>query len=123
MYSFSSASQMCEPLPRTMNGASPPTERNALTGEFTPPGIMLSARCCRRRDCSVLREVVDGIKSSRPVLSDNEKKMSTDRTHATEYYSSASVAEFIRYSSFCNPFATSHQYRKGHQVALLTGRV
>src|SRR5438309_11280920 len=65
MYSFSSASQMCEPLPRTINGASPPTDRNARTGEFTPPGIMLSARCCNRRDCSVLRDVVDGIESSR----------------------------------------------------------
>ena len=64
MYSFSSASQMCDPLPRTMNGGSAPTERNARTGEFTPPGIMLSARCCRRRDCSVLRIVVEGIKSS-----------------------------------------------------------
>src|SRR5258708_5653750 len=66
MYSFSSASQICDPLPRTINGASPPTDRNARTGEFTPPGIMLSARCCRRRDCSVFRDVVDGIESSRP---------------------------------------------------------
>jgi len=65
MYSFSSASQICDPLPRTINGASPPTERNARTGEFTPPGIMLSARCCSRRDCSVFREVVAGIQSSR----------------------------------------------------------
>src|ERR1700688_2439283 len=64
MNSFSSASQMCDPLPRTINGGSPPTERNARTGEFTPPGIMLSARCCRRRDCSVFCDVVDGIGSS-----------------------------------------------------------
>src|SRR5215469_11473997 len=65
MYSFSSASQTCDPLPRKMNGGSPPTERKARTGEFTPPGIMLSARCCRRRDCSVLSKVVEGINSSR----------------------------------------------------------
>src|SRR5579859_3735872 len=65
MYSFSSASHTCDPLPRTMNGGSPPTERKARTGEFTPPGIMDSARCCKRRDCSVLREVVVGINSSR----------------------------------------------------------
>src|SRR5205807_5498868 len=52
---------MCEPLPRTINGGSPPTARNARTGEFTPPGIMLSARCCRRRDCSTLRDVMEGI--------------------------------------------------------------
>ena len=63
MYSFSSASQMCEPLPRTINGGSPPTAPNARTGEFTPPGIMLSARCCRRRDCSTFRDVVDGIET------------------------------------------------------------
>src|SRR6266496_306172 len=66
MSSFSSASQMCDPLPRTIKRGSPPTEPNARTGEFTPPGIMLSARCCKRRDCSVLRDVVDGIESSRP---------------------------------------------------------
>ena len=65
MNSFSSASQICEPLPRTINGGSPPTEPKARTGEFTPPGIMLSARFCRRRDCSVLRDVMDGIESSR----------------------------------------------------------
>src|SRR5579863_8151377 len=65
MYPFSSASQMCDPLPRTMNGGSPPTDLNARTGEFTPPGIMLSARSCRRRDCSVLRDVVVGIRSPR----------------------------------------------------------
>src|SRR5579864_2080809 len=49
-----------------MNRGSPPTERNARTGEFTPPGIMLSALNWRRRDCSVLCEVVDGIESSQP---------------------------------------------------------
>src|SRR5579864_6729840 len=48
-----------------MKGASPPTDRKARTGEFTPPGIMLSARCCSFRDCSVFRDVVDGIQSSR----------------------------------------------------------
>src|ERR1022692_419022 len=72
MNSFSSASQMCEPFPRTINGGSPPTEPNARTGEFTPPGIMLSARCCKRRDCSTFRDVVDGIVA--PTL----EKMSTD---------------------------------------------
>src|ERR1700693_2629135 len=61
MNSFSSASQMREPLPRKINGGSPPTEPKARTGEFTPPGIMLSARCCRRRDCSTFRDIVDGI--------------------------------------------------------------
>src|ERR1700688_4793365 len=64
MYSFSSASQMCDPFPRTINGGSPPTAPNALTGEFTPPGIMLSARFCRRRDCSTFRDVIDGIDCS-----------------------------------------------------------
>src|ERR1700677_3911143 len=66
MNSFSSASQIWEPFPRRMNGGSPPTEPNARTGEFTPPGIMLSARCCKRRDCSTLRDVVDGIEAPTP---------------------------------------------------------
>src|SRR5580692_1075546 len=61
MNSFSSASQMREPFPRTINGGSPPTAPNARTGEFTPPGIMLSARCCKRRDWSTFRDIVDGI--------------------------------------------------------------
>src|SRR5215831_11469859 len=107
MYSFSSASQKCEPLPRTINGGSPPTDLNARTGEFTPPGIMLSARCCRSRDCSVLRVVVVGINSSR--RGENRCQRAAD---VSDYYNSASGAEFIRYSRLCNPFATSPQYRE-----------
>src|SRR5579872_969536 len=110
MYSFSSASQMCDPLPRTMNGASPPTERNALTGEFTPPGIMLSARCCRRRDCSVLREVVDGIESSRPL----QLKVRNLREHRCQQIGSAQpttiAAPNALNSSDIHPFATPMQY-------------
>src|ERR1700752_2893232 len=101
MYSFSSASQICDPLPRTINGGSPPTARKARTGEFTPPGIMLSARCCRRRDCSVLRVVVDGIKSSRKKFSTDKKEDVSKSSSATDYYSSAALRrpqpEFIRY--------------------------
>src|SRR5271169_1477144 len=100
MNSFSSASQMCEPLPRTMNGGSPPTEPKARTGEFTPPGIMLSARCCRRRDFSTFRDVVDGIEL---LL---RQEISTDGC-ATDYYSSAADNKFMRYSRFCHHFATS----------------
>src|SRR5208283_1958660 len=44
MYSFPSASQMCEPSPRTINGGVPPTARYARTGEFTPPGMTFFAR-------------------------------------------------------------------------------
>src|SRR5262249_30775395 len=44
MYSLPSASQMREPRPRTMYGGSPPTDLNARTGEFTPPGITFDAR-------------------------------------------------------------------------------
>src|SRR5262252_8516857 len=83
MYSFSSASHTCDPLPRTINGGSPPTDLNARTGEFTPPGIRLSARCCRRRDCSVLRKVVEGINSSRH--GENRCQSNWD---ASVYYSS-----------------------------------
>ena len=57
MYSFPSASQICEPCPRTMNGASHSTDLNARTGEFTPPGINPSARFCSRRHSSSLRAI------------------------------------------------------------------
>src|SRR5580704_8212280 len=97
MNSFSSASQMCEPIPRTMNGGSPPTEPNARTGEFTPPGIILSARCCKRRDCSTFRDVVNGIQTL------PREKMSTKET---DYYSSVGaqqINEIFTFSpSFCN---------------------
>src|ERR1700733_10520424 len=65
MYSFSSASQMFEPFPRTIKGGSPPTDPNPRTGELTPPGIMLSARSCKRRDCSTFLVVVVAIDNSR----------------------------------------------------------
>src|SRR5579864_7212183 len=107
MNSFSSASQMCEPLPRTMNRGSPPTERNARTGEFTPPGIMLSALNWRRRDCSVLCEVVDGIESSQH---GEIRCQQIERLQATTI-AALPPGEFIRYSWFCNLFAIYRQYR------------
>src|SRR5579862_136684 len=111
MYSFSSASQMCEPLPRTINGASPPTDRNARTGEFTPPGIMLSARCCRRRDCSVLREVVDGIESSRPLQPTKVRKLRERRCQQIGSTQSTTIAAPNGLnSSDIHPFATPMQY-------------
>src|SRR5580700_10233417 len=110
MNSFSSASQMCEPLPRTMNGGSPPTDPKARTGEFTPPGIMLSARCCKRRDCSTFREVVDGIEA--PTRGFNRLSPEIHQTALREYYSSATTNEFIRYSRFCHHFATSRRQRR-----------
>src|SRR3954451_16364182 len=57
MYSLPSASQMCEPCPRTIKGASHSTALNARTGELTPPGISCSARFCRRRHSSSLRGI------------------------------------------------------------------
>src|SRR5437764_14616978 len=57
MYSFASRSQRYAPTPRTIIGGSPPTDLNARTGEFTPPGITFSARCCALRERSVLRDM------------------------------------------------------------------
>src|SRR3954452_9901818 len=57
MYSFSSASTICAPTPRTMMGGSPPTARNARTGESTPPGITRSARCCHLRETFSFRDM------------------------------------------------------------------
>src|SRR5258708_38201465 len=111
MNSFSSASQMCEPFPRTINGGSPPTEPNARTGEFTPPGITPSARCCNRRDCSTFREIVDGIEGPREKMSTNE----------TDYYSSAGPKKSNQIiktlTSFCN--ITPVNWR--HKPTLLNG--
>src|SRR5580658_10217836 len=113
MNSFSSASQMCEPFPRTINSGSPPTDPNARTGEFTPPGIMLAARSCKRRDCSTFRVVVDGMERS-------HNRMSTGKT---DYYSRRCPQQinqiFMLSPSFCN----IAQVTWGHHVALLTGRV
>jgi hypothetical protein len=46
-YSRPSASVRYGPAPRTMNRGVPPTEPNALTGEFTPPGVTKPARAKR----------------------------------------------------------------------------
>src|ERR1700683_5438611 len=101
MNSFSSASQMREPLPRAINGGSPPTERNARTGELTPPGIMLSARCCRRRDCSTFRVVVGGIVASSTAEADLNR---CGRTQALLYQRRylQIYRKFIVSPSFCN---------------------
>src|ERR1700746_4129699 len=113
MNSFSSASQICEPFPRTIIGGSPPTEPNARTGEFTPPGIRPSARCCKRRDCSTFREVVDGIKAPR-------EKMSTDET---DYYTSAGTKQINQIFTISPSFCNTARVTWSHQLALLTGRV
>src|SRR5271167_2872741 len=114
MNSFSSASQTCEPFPRTINGGSPPTEPNARTGEFTPPGIMLSARCCKRRERSTFREVADGIECSRG------RRMSTNKT---DHYSSAGAKQFNQIFTISPSFCNIARVTWDHHVALLTGRV
>src|SRR5258708_3610619 len=113
MNSFSSASQMCEPFPRTINGGSPPTEPNARTGEFTPPGMRPSARCCKRRDCSTFREVVDGIEAPREKMSTNE----------TDYYTSAGAKQINQIFTISPSFCNTVRVTWSHQLALLTGRV
>src|SRR5205814_2144378 len=44
MYSAPSASQRRAPRPRVKKTGSPPTARNARTGELTPPGMLRLAR-------------------------------------------------------------------------------
>jgi hypothetical protein len=41
---FPSTSRTEEPFALSMNRGVPPTDRNARTGEFTPPGIIVFAR-------------------------------------------------------------------------------
>src|SRR5512139_964176 len=50
MYRLPSASQKYGPSARAMNRGVPPTERNARTGEFTPPGMDF---CARSNSCSL----------------------------------------------------------------------
>ena len=41
---------MCDPLARSTKNGSPPTPRNARTGEFTPPGMSCWARAKRESE-------------------------------------------------------------------------
>ena len=43
MKTLPSTSRTEEPFARSMNSGVPPTDRNARTGEFTPPGIIFFA--------------------------------------------------------------------------------
>src|SRR5213080_4423916 len=54
MYSFPSTSQILVPSARATTNGSPPTLRNARTGELTPPGM----RFCAREKNSEEREVI-----------------------------------------------------------------
>src|SRR5947199_1997981 len=97
MYSLPSASQIREPCPRTMNGGSLSTALKARTGEFTPPGITCSARFCRRRDSSSLRDilgiflVIDGPSQSQKLLTaefaeDREVRREKDTRNDNNFY-------------------------------------
>jgi hypothetical protein len=50
MNSRPSADQTCDPFARAKKIGSPPTPRNARTGEFTPPGMTLQASVKRLTD-------------------------------------------------------------------------
>src|SRR6476646_4008422 len=54
MYSFPSASQIFAPSPRSTTNGSPPTPRNARTGELTPPGKRSAARRMISRERDVI---------------------------------------------------------------------
>src|ERR687893_2691723 len=49
---------MLERSPRCIKRGSPPTERNARTGLFTPPGILLTARSMSRAERSMVSIVL-----------------------------------------------------------------
>src|SRR5437016_13751077 len=62
MYSFPSTSQILAPAARATKKGSPPTFRNARTGELTPPGIFFLAAANNWDE----REVMD--RRKRPTL-------------------------------------------------------
>src|SRR5882724_2798905 len=53
MYSSPSTAQIRAPSARAIKNGSPPTLRNARTGEFTPPGIRFCARAKNSEECDV----------------------------------------------------------------------
>src|SRR5712675_2243702 len=59
MYSFPSASQIRAPSPRVATTGSPPTPRNARTGEFTPPGKSSRARAMISADRTLAAVAAD----------------------------------------------------------------
>src|SRR5206468_11862249 len=59
MYSFPSTSQIRALSPRATKKGSPPTLRNARTGEFTPPGIRFCARGKNSEECEVIDEPLE----------------------------------------------------------------
>src|SRR5437870_10943051 len=62
MYSFPSTSQIRTPSPRATKKGSPPTLRNARTGELTPPGMRFLASAKSLDE----REVIGTQKTSNP---------------------------------------------------------
>jgi hypothetical protein len=52
---FPSTSRTEEPFALSMNRGVPPTELNARTGEFTPPGIIVFARANSLLEVVVVR--------------------------------------------------------------------
>src|SRR4029079_5691565 len=59
MYSLPSPSQIREPCPRAATIGSPPTPRNARSGEFTPPGNSSRARAITSADRILPSEAAD----------------------------------------------------------------
>src|SRR5208337_2734793 len=59
IYRFPSASVRKAPSPRAMNRGTPPTFRNARTGEFTPPGMTFCA--ASNRSLFVTKILLEGI--------------------------------------------------------------
>src|SRR5271165_4204155 len=109
MYSLPSASKICEPCPRRMKGASPPTERKARTGELTPPGIICSARCCNLRDISVLR-AMGSPKGKLVIYGNSEERKRADLAVRGVTPESRQAAEFTGYLQSRNSPATRTGY-------------
>src|SRR5713226_7668644 len=95
MYWLPSASQRREPWPRTMNGGSPPTARKARTGEFTPPGIICSARFCSLRETSTLRAMALPRREVINIAAEGQERPQTSCSHgqrnSPEIYNLATI--------------------------------
>src|SRR5437667_12810257 len=93
MYSWPSTSQTRAPLARSTKKGWPPTARKARTGEFTPPGIYLSASA---KSCSDWERIM-----TVPMRKDGRSR------------ASRSKVRFMQAAPFC-----AHQHGGLHLVAL-----
>ena len=86
MNELPSTSKMREPSPRSMNSGSPPTDRNARTGLFTPPGISPTALSINLAERSMASSVLASTLSPLPCKRASPLRYACSRVYYRERY-------------------------------------